>query len=100
MPSTIAMAARRRDRPANFGDYCAAKSSCNIEPLRRMVPQDPLRQTLGVVLMKENHEPLLIGSDAAVMVDSPRRLFGGLKPTYVCRMYYAAHAIRTYLQPS
>ena len=77
------MAARRREQPANFVGYCAAKLYRGIEPLRRMIPQDPLRQAMGGVLMKGNHAPLLIGLDVAVMVDLPRRLFDGLKPIYV-----------------
>ena len=95
----IEMAARRRERPAHFGGYCAAKSSRGIElePLRRMVPKDPLRQVMGGGLMMGDHAPLSIGSDAAVMVDSPRQPFDGLKPIYVCKTYYAARALRTYL---
>ena len=60
--------------------------------------QDPLRQAMGGVLMMGDHAPLSIGSDAAVMADSPRRPFDGLKPIYVCRTFYAARALRIYLQ--
>ena len=60
--------------------------------------QDPLRQAMGGVLMMGDHAPLSIGSDAAVMVDSPRQPFDGLKPIYVCRTYYGARSLRTYLQ--
>ena len=51
---------------------------------------------MGGVLMKGNHVPLSIGSDAAVMVDFPRQSFDSLKPIYVRRKYYAA--VPKYLQ--
>ena len=37
-------------------------------------------------------------ADVAVMVQRYRAAFDGLKPIYACRMYYAAHALRTCLQ--
>ena len=70
------MAARRREQPANFVGYCAAKLYRGIEPLRRMIPQDPLRQAMGGGLMKGDHAPCPIGSDAVVMVDTFDSLLG------------------------
>ena len=78
--------------------YCAAKSPLDIKPLQGMIPKDPLRQAMGGVLVMGDHTPFGIGSDAAVMVDSPRHPFDGLKPIYICRTYYAARTLRTYLQ--
>ena len=73
---TIAMAVRQRERPAHFGGYCATKSSRGIEHLPLMVPQDPLRQAMGGFLMKGDHAPFPIESDAAVMVDTFDSLIG------------------------
>ena len=69
LPPLMAMAAQRRERSANFGGYCAAKLSLGIEPLRRMVPKDPLRQSMGGVIVTNNQAPFLIGSAAAAMFD-------------------------------
>ena len=85
------------DPPTSIG-YCTAKSSLDMKPLQGMVPKDLLRQVMGGVLMIGDHAPFRIGLDAAVMVDSPRQPFDGLKPICVCRTYYAAHALATYLQ--
>ena len=38
------------------------------------------------------------GAEAATVVQSYSTAFDGLKPIYVCRTYYAAHALGTYLQ--
>ena len=72
---TIEMAAQRRERPANFGGYCAAKPPLSMELLTRMIHKDPLRQGVGGVLVMGDHAPFRIGSGAAVMVDSSRQPF-------------------------
>ena len=54
---------------AYFGGYCAAKSPLGMESLPLMVPKDPLRQSMGGVLMTSDHALFPIGSDAAVMLD-------------------------------
>ena len=41
------MAAQRHERAANVGGYYATKLPRGIEPLPRMVSQDPLRQAYG-----------------------------------------------------
>ena len=56
-------------RPANSGGYCAAKPPLGMELLQLMVPKDPLKQSMGRVLLKTGHAPFLIGSNTAVMVD-------------------------------
>ena len=55
---------------AYLGGYCAAKSSLGMEPLLLMVFKDPSRQYIDGVLIKSDHTPFPIGSDAVVMVDT------------------------------
>ena len=45
----------------------AAKPPCDIEPLRLMAPKDVLRQSVGGVLMTNDHAPFSIGTDAIIM---------------------------------
>ena len=68
-PSTIVMAAQRRERPAYFGGYFAAKLPRGIELLPLMFSKDPLRQSMGKVLMTSDHSLFLIGLNTAVMVN-------------------------------
>ena len=42
---------------------------CSMEPLPLMVPKDPLRQSIGRVLMTSDHVPFPIGSSAAAMIE-------------------------------
>ena len=55
---------------AYLGGYCAAKSPLGMEPLPLMVPKDPLRQSMGKVLMRSDDAPLPIGSDMVIMVNT------------------------------
>ena len=57
------------DDAAYLGGYYAAKLPRGTEPLPLMVPKDPLRQSMGGVLMTGDHAPFPIGSEAAVLVD-------------------------------
>ena len=68
-PPTITTACDCVRHTAYLGGYCAAKSPLGMELLLLMVPKDPLRQSMGRVLMTSDHAPFPIGSDAAVMVD-------------------------------
>ena len=68
-PSTIVTVCDSVRHAAYLGGYCAAKLPLGMEPLLMMVPKEPLRHSMGGVLIPSNHAPLPIGLDAAVMVD-------------------------------
>ena len=69
LPLTVETTVRRREQPADFAGYCTATSTRGIKPLPRMVLKGPLRQSIGRVLMVNDHARFLIESNAAVMVD-------------------------------
>ena len=73
--------------PLTLIGNCAARSLLDIKPLEGMVPKDLLRQAMDGILVMGDHTSFWIGSDAAVMVDSPRQPFDSLKHVYVCRTY-------------
>ena len=61
-PPTIAATCNDVRHAVYLGGYCAAKSPLNPEPLPLIVPNEPLRQTMGRILMMSDHASFLIGS--------------------------------------
>ena len=68
-PSTIATVCDSVRHAAYLGSYCAAKLPLGMKTLPLMIPKDPLRQSMGGVLVTNNYAPFPIELNAVAMVD-------------------------------
>ena len=78
------------DAATYLSGYCTAKLPRAIKHLTWRVPNHPLRQSTGGVLIRDGHALFLIGSDATFMIEW---LCKAIKSIYVRKTYYAARAL-------